>query len=188
MKSAQALTLPSWESGHTLSSVPLAPESIGPALRLLRERAGLNQQQLEQRAGLGASSLSRYERGSERPSLPTLAAILNGLGVGFQDLGDAVDELTGAPRALRAGRPRREWVGVLRDMGISEPVLRGFAFEGYSSGVDVDRIEADLVASAQEAAREIAEAAASYRRAYDAEAALEVADGTLAPRSKRGEP
>lgn len=73
-------------------------------------------------------------------------------------------------------------------MGISEPVLRGFAFEGYSSGVDVDRIEADLVASAQEAAREIAEAAASYRRAYDAEAALEVADGTLAPRSKRGEP
>lgn len=162
-------------------------DQIGRALQILRERAGLTQDQLAKRAGMSYTSLSRYERAVEAPQVKSLDRILAALGVTLRDLADAIDEASGRTRTATHGRARREWVGVLRDMGISEPVLRGFAFEGYSSGVDVDRIEADLVASAQEAAREIAEAAASYRRDFDREAALEVAEGTppMTPERRR---
>lgn len=176
MTSAQALTLPSWASGHTLFGVPLAPESIGPALRLLRERAGLNQQRLEQTAGLGASSLSRYERGSERPSIPTLTAILNGLGADLHDLADAIDELSGTRRSTRAGRSRATWVEGLRQRGVDRDVLFGFAY-GAIEGDD-PQAEADLVASAEEAARLLAAAVIEERRAFELERAREVAESS----------
>ncbi len=172
--SAQALALPTPESGHTLFGVPLAPDCVGPALRLLREKAGLNQQQLEKLAGLGASSVSRYERGAERPSVPTLTSILNGLGADFHDLADAIDASTDVPRLSRPGRARASWVEGLRQRGVDRDVLFGFAY-GALSGDD-PQAEADLVASAEEAARLIATAVLDERRALELERELEVAE------------
>jgi len=56
-------------------------EQLGPALRLLRERAGLSQTQVARLAGMGKSQLSMYENGKDLPKLDSLARILEVLEV-----------------------------------------------------------------------------------------------------------
>jgi transcriptional regulator with XRE-family HTH domain len=63
---------------------------IGQRVRKLREARGWTQQQLADRAGLTNDTISNYERGGRRgqkaPSLPTVKAIADALGVSMDDL------------------------------------------------------------------------------------------------------
>lgn len=48
-------------------------------LRLLRERVGFTQSELEKRAGLPAMLVSQYETGSRAPGLANIKALIRGL-------------------------------------------------------------------------------------------------------------
>lgn len=54
---------------------------VGPALKLLREQAGLSQADLARKARMGKSQLSKYESRKELPKLDSLARILDVLKV-----------------------------------------------------------------------------------------------------------
>jgi transcriptional regulator with XRE-family HTH domain len=154
-----SVTLPDSTGGSTLwgvSDIARLPE----ALRRLRKKSRLPQQQIEARAGLGASSLSRYERGDERPSLTTLWKLLDALGADLHDLAIELDEEPEASR--RPGRPRPEWVSDLAVLGLGREATRGFAF-GVVRSSDA-AAEQDFVASAQEAAAAIARQALDEAR------------------------
>ena len=63
-----------------MKSAALPPKHVGEAIRRLRKKAGLNQEQLAQRTGINASSISRYERGKNqvgKTNLKKLCAILD---------------------------------------------------------------------------------------------------------------
>jgi HTH-type transcriptional regulator / antitoxin HipB len=55
--------------------------SIGPAIRSYRERAGITQQELADRAGLHRSYLSQLERGNGTEQLRRILRLLKLLGV-----------------------------------------------------------------------------------------------------------
>lgn len=129
-------------------------ENLGPALRLLREKCRVSQAQLERDAGLGGSSVSRYERGTERPTLTTLDAILRGLQVGPRDLVLALDEVEGRGAQPLPGRPRADWVAMLSGRYVDEARLFGLAY-GLLHGGDA-QARADFVASFEAVAREAA--------------------------------
>lgn len=138
----------------------------------MRQRRGLSQREVEERAALGASSLSRYERGQERPSLETLWKILAAMDCDLHDLAIALgDESDGT---ARVGRPRAEWVSALSRRGISDDVLFGFAAGALSR--DDAESSADFVASVEAAAREIAEHTLSQLYAEAPSAELQVAE------------
>jgi transcriptional regulator with XRE-family HTH domain len=73
---------------------------IGPALRLLRERKGMRQKELADRAGIMKGMASSYETGRQHPSLETLVRILETLELDFADLQAALD-------AVRGTEPKR---------------------------------------------------------------------------------
>lgn len=54
---------------------------LGPALRIVRERAGLSGVVLARAARIGKSQLSKYETGRELPKLETLSRLLDVLKV-----------------------------------------------------------------------------------------------------------
>jgi len=68
---------------------------IGPALRLLRERKGMRQKELADRAGIMKGMASSYETGRQYPSLETLVRILETLEFDFADLQSALDAVRG---------------------------------------------------------------------------------------------
>jgi transcriptional regulator with XRE-family HTH domain len=80
---------------------------IGQALRLLRERKGIRQKELADRAGIMKGMASSYETGRQNPSLETLVRILETLEVDFVDLQGALDAVRGVEPKLRlpAGLP-----------------------------------------------------------------------------------
>jgi transcriptional regulator with XRE-family HTH domain len=53
---------------------------VGLAIRLARGRAGLTLTVLAERAAVGKSQLSKYEKGKELPKFESLARIINALG------------------------------------------------------------------------------------------------------------
>jgi tetratricopeptide (TPR) repeat protein/transcriptional regulator with XRE-family HTH domain len=59
-----------------MASVGVASEPFGTALRRLRERAGLTQEQLAERAGLSANAISALERGERRHPYPHTVRVL----------------------------------------------------------------------------------------------------------------
>ena len=65
---------------------------LGPALRRLRHRRGLTQQELARRAGVTRAMISSYEHESHLPSLPTLGRLLAGLELSPADLAAALAE------------------------------------------------------------------------------------------------
>ena len=97
--------------------IPIRKTPIGPALRLLRERKGLRQKELADRAGIMKGKASSYETGRQYPSLETLLRILETLEVDFADLQSALDAIRGLdpkrplpaspPAADEADRERR---------------------------------------------------------------------------------
>jgi transcriptional regulator with XRE-family HTH domain len=66
------------------ADVGLGPESVGEALRLLRQRARLSRDELASRVGVSAGAISNYENDVSAPS----AAILRKLTLSFGELLD----------------------------------------------------------------------------------------------------
>lgn len=64
---------------------PLA--GFGHALRALRTRAGLRQEDVDDKAEVSRGNMSDYEREVKRPKLATLEKILEALGADLYDLG-----------------------------------------------------------------------------------------------------
>jgi transcriptional regulator with XRE-family HTH domain len=61
-------------------------------LRLAREKAGLSQEELADRAGLHRTFISQVERGLKSPSLNSLIAISAALGIRVSQLVRGIDE------------------------------------------------------------------------------------------------
>lgn len=134
---------------------------LGDALRLLRGRAGISQAETARRAGLSQSVLNRAETGASYLSLESLGAVLRALDSDLRDLGYCVDVAAGRTPKPTAGRPRETWVEGLRQRGINRDSVFGFA---YALSAEDPQGEADLIASAQEAARLIAIAEIEQRK------------------------
>lgn len=60
--------------------------AVGHAIRLAREQAGLTQEELSERAGLHAVSLSKIERGRMEARLLTLDALAQALSLSVSQL------------------------------------------------------------------------------------------------------
>ncbi|HTN56543.1 MAG TPA: XRE family transcriptional regulator [Microbacterium sp.] len=75
-------------------------ERIAHSLRHERESAGISVSELARRAGISKATVSQLESGAGNPSVETLWAIGDALGVPFSTL---VDERSTAPRLIRLG-------------------------------------------------------------------------------------
>lgn len=84
-------------------------DRLGAVIGLLREKAGLKQRELARRADITQAMLSHYERGTRKPSLPTLGKILDVLDLYLGTLDDGLDLVNERPsRRRRTGDPRGE--------------------------------------------------------------------------------
>src|SRR5690606_33953933 len=72
---------------------------IARALRREREAAGLSASELSRRAGVSKATVSQLENGTGNPSVETLWALGDALGIPFSAL---VDEAAAAPTLIRA--------------------------------------------------------------------------------------
>jgi transcriptional regulator with XRE-family HTH domain len=77
-------------------------QQLGTRIARLRARAGMTQEQLAVRAGVGASYIARIERGTRKPTLDVLGAIGDGLGMPLHRL--VVDE-----RVVRTTDSQEAW-------------------------------------------------------------------------------
>ena len=66
-------------------------QAVGRALRELRKRAGLTQEQVAERMGTSSTYLSRLEAGQRDIRLSTLLRLLAALGADLRQLSDAID-------------------------------------------------------------------------------------------------
>jgi transcriptional regulator with XRE-family HTH domain len=86
---ASALTVTSWELGHTAPGLvwmphiigflgydprPI-PEAMGPRLRAYRQGRGISQEAMARHLGIDAGTLARWERGRRRPQGENLARV-----------------------------------------------------------------------------------------------------------------
>ena len=67
--------------------------AVGLALRELRKRAGLTQEQVAERMGTSSTYLSRLEAGQRDIRLSTILRLLDALGTGLHRLADVIDGL-----------------------------------------------------------------------------------------------
>lgn len=78
---------------------------FGDQLRTARERAGLSQQELADKAGISIDSVQNWEQGRTRPRLPALGQLAQALGVSLDVLVIGGEKPTPArPR----GRPKKD--------------------------------------------------------------------------------
>jgi transcriptional regulator with XRE-family HTH domain len=82
-----------------------ARKNRGQRLRCIRIDRNLTQEQLAKQAGVSTNQISRYERGFDDPSLPTLDRLLTALGCSYADLQEPPDAPVPAPRG-RGGEAR----------------------------------------------------------------------------------
>lgn len=66
---------------------------LASALRDLRERSGLSQEDVAHRGEITVTALSRAERGKVNPTWTTLASILTGLKASLSDLEAAIERV-----------------------------------------------------------------------------------------------
>jgi transcriptional regulator with XRE-family HTH domain len=71
--------------------------AFGRALRKLRLRAGLTQEELSARVGIGVAYLSRLENGHRGARWHTVMRLLRALDTTLADLGGAIDQQTPSP-------------------------------------------------------------------------------------------
>lgn len=127
---------------------------LGAALKRLRERSGLSQVALQKAAGLGASTVSDWERGVSAPHVESIAALLSAMGLTLHDLARALDEVVGSGPRVSSGRPNARWVAALSGRPLDEDWLYGFAAGVLEPG-DAQARE-DFVASVVTVAEELA--------------------------------
>ena len=82
-----------------------AIDRIGDRLRDERVRAGISQRELARRLGLSASLISQLESGQSKPSVGTLYAIVNELGVSLDRVIRGEDSPAPTPLARRGVSP-----------------------------------------------------------------------------------
>ncbi|WP_298867850.1 XRE family transcriptional regulator [uncultured Microbacterium sp.] len=75
-------------------------ERIAHSLRREREAVGISVSELARRAGVSKATVSQLETGAANPSVETLWALGDALGIPFSTL---VDERAAAPRLIRLG-------------------------------------------------------------------------------------
>jgi len=75
------------------------PHVLGQAMRALRDRAGITQKALAERAGTSEAYVSNIEGGRRDARWSTLARLLRALGTDLHRLADAITEVEkqGAP-------------------------------------------------------------------------------------------
>lgn len=61
-------------------------KAFGGRLKALREKKKISQEELAHRAGISFTSINKAENGSINPTLATLFAIADGLGISLKDL------------------------------------------------------------------------------------------------------
>lgn len=81
-----------------------ASEGLGPQLRLAREHKAVTVRQLARRVGVSASLVSQVERGLATPSVATLLAIANELGL---EIGNLFKSGQTAPGPVQRGNTRK---------------------------------------------------------------------------------
>lgn len=136
--------------------------AFGKALRKVRLDHGAKQEEAARAGGVSETALNRAETGKSYPTGETLVGVLDGLGSNFHELARALDVVEGRVVDAPPGVARPAWVAMMMRNGIRADVLEGIALGALREANGA----ADLVASAIEAARQIAEAAlAEVRRA-----------------------
>jgi transcriptional regulator with XRE-family HTH domain len=78
------MTSPSGAAGSPLRYLP-------DALRALRRRRNLDQEELARRAGIGNATLSRYESGHSSPNVSKLIAVLQAMELDERDLWEEME-------------------------------------------------------------------------------------------------
>lgn len=81
-------------------------DRLGLVLSMLRMKRGESQKTLARRAGLTASMVSCFEKGTKKPSLDSLGRLLDALGVELGELDRALEETSWLEEAVkpRGGR------------------------------------------------------------------------------------
>lgn len=75
---------------------PAEPQpALGSAIRALRSKIGISQEDLAHQAGVTTSTLSSIERGRSNPTWATIKGIAAALGVSMGQLAAHVDRLEG---------------------------------------------------------------------------------------------
>jgi len=132
---------------------PPSPRTTGDRLRRRRTAAGLSLREFARRVGVSASTVSQIERGLISPSVATLYAFVQELGMSLDEL-FAVEGVT-TSRAAQPPPPRRD------DPGDGAPIDRGGRPSGglvrrgerpriaFSSGVTWERLTAPGPAQAE---------------------------------------
>ena len=75
--------------------------ALGKAIRQLRQKHGLTQEQLAQEAGITTGTLSLIERGQANPTWCTVSHICSAVGATFAALGTLVDGLEASRKRPR---------------------------------------------------------------------------------------
>lgn len=74
--------------------------SLGKRIQAIREKAGLTQEQLEEKTGVNTKYISAIERGQKNVTIKTLDKIANGLGVELYELFLLSEEI-GSEKAVK---------------------------------------------------------------------------------------
>jgi len=77
-------------------------ESLGKKIQVVREKRGLTQEALGDRAGLNAKYISSVERGQKNATIKTLIKIADGLGVELYEM-FLFSEKADSEKAVRVG-------------------------------------------------------------------------------------
>jgi len=96
-------------------------ESVAPAMRLLRKRAGMTQKKVAEVAGVSKNLLSNWETGSAHPSMESLAKIFAALDVDLLDFHNTILLLTG--KTVEKAEPSTSLPPTLRDEHTDHLVL-----------------------------------------------------------------
>jgi transcriptional regulator with XRE-family HTH domain len=67
--------------------------ALGEAIRQLRQKRGMTQEDLAHASGITTGTLSLIERGHANPTWGTLKGIANALGISMGDMGSLADGL-----------------------------------------------------------------------------------------------
>jgi transcriptional regulator with XRE-family HTH domain len=77
-------------------------------LKRLRDKAGLTQESLAQRAEISVGNIRNYEQGASLPSFPSVVKIAKALGVTCEAFAGCEDVQTGVVAVKRASRKAKK--------------------------------------------------------------------------------
>nr|WP_310795955.1 cupin domain-containing protein [Herbiconiux daphne] len=117
-------------------------DDIGPRLRAARMAKSLSLRTVAAAVGVSASLISQVETGKTRPSVSTLYALVNFLGISFDELVGEPGTAAAAPRRRAAAAPafddEARRTGTIVQQGSDNPVLEmenGVRWERLATGV-----------------------------------------------------